>query len=143
VTAAQERLGAALRAEHAAIFAYGTVGARLAAGSVDLAVQAEAAHRARRDALVLRLAGTGTPPAVAEPAYALPHPVTDQASALRLAVGVEERTAAIWQAALPDTDGEDRRLALDALVDCAVRAVRLRQAAGVAAPTVPFPGQPA
>ena len=51
--------------------------------------------------------------------YALPFPVTDRASALRLAVEVEERTAAHWRAALPATTGADRDQALAALVECA------------------------
>jgi hypothetical protein len=78
---------------------------------------------------------------VAEPAYALPAPVTDQASALRLALTIEERTAAVWRAALLDTSGDDRRVAVDALVDCAIRGTRLRKAAGVTPTTVTFPGR--
>jgi len=141
VTPADERLVAALAAEHAAIFGYGVLGARLDAATVSLAVQAEGAHRSRRDALLLRLTGKGTNPPAAEPAYALPHPVTNQPSALRLAVVIEERTAAAWRAALLYTDDEERRLALDALIDCAVRATRLRRAAAVEPYTVPYPGR--
>ena len=141
MTRADERLAAALVAEHAAIFGYGPVGARLDAANVALAAAAEAAHRSRRDAIVMRLTGRGVNPPVAETAYALPAPVTDQASALRLAVTIEERTAAAWRAALLDTTAEDRRMAVDALVDCAIRAVRLRKAAGVNPATVPFPGR--
>jgi Domain of unknown function (DUF4439) len=143
VTPADERLVAALRAEHAAIYGYGVVGARLDTAIVVLAVQAEAAHRSRRDALLLHLAGKGVAAPVAEPAYALPHPVTDQPSALRLAVVIEERTAVTWRAALAETEGVERRLALDALVDCAVRATRARGAGGQAPVTVAFPGRPA
>lgn len=137
----EERLADALRAEYAAIFGYGTVGARLDAATVELAVAAEAAHRTRRDALVIRLTSKGATPPPAEPAYALPNPVTDRSGALRLAVLIEERTAAIWRRALPDTTGDDRRLALDALSDCAVRATRLRKVAGLSPVAVPFPGQ--
>lgn len=141
MTRADERLSAALVAEHAAIFGYGPVGARLDTTNVALAAAAEAAHRSRRDAIVMRLTGRGVHPPVAETAYALPAPVTDQASALRLAITIEERTAAAWRAALLDTTAEDRRMAVDALVDCAIRAVRLRKAAGVNPATVPFPGR--
>jgi hypothetical protein len=141
VTTPEERLGAALVAEHAAIFGYGAVGARLDGATVALAQQAEAAHRSRRDALVLRLVSRGASAPAAEPAYGLPAPVTDQASALRLAVTIEERTAAIWRAALLDTTAEDRRIAVDALIDCAVRATRIRRAAGLTPSTVAFPGR--
>jgi hypothetical protein len=138
---ADERLAAALVAEHAAIFGYGAAGARLDPATVALAAQAESAHRSRRDALVLRLTGRGATAPAAEPAYALPFPVTDQASALKLMIAMEERTAAAWLAALLETDGEDRRLAVDALIDCAVRATRVRRAAGLTPATVPFPGR--
>jgi len=138
-----ERFAAALRAEHAAIFGYGLVGARLDAATVGLAAAAETAHRSRRDALVLRLSAKGFQPPVAEPAYAVPGPVTDQPSALRLAVLIEERTAVAWRAVLAETEGDDRRLAVEALIDCATRATRARRAAGITPATVAFPGRPA
>ena len=116
MTRADDRLMAAVVAEHAAIFGYGPVGARLDASTVTLAQAAEAA-------------------------YALPAPVTDQASALKLAIMIEERTAAIWRAALIDTTGDDRRLAVDGLIDAAIRATRFRKAAGVTPTTVAFPGR--
>jgi hypothetical protein len=135
-----ERLADALRGEHAAIYAYGVLGAHLDATTVPLAVQAEAAHRARRDALMQRLTAKDATPPPAEPAYTLPAPVTDQASALRLAITIEERCAALWHQALPDVTGDDRALAVDALTDCAVRATTARASAGVQPTTVPFPG---
>jgi hypothetical protein len=141
MTRADERLASVLGAEHAAIFGYGVVGARLDAATVALAAQAESTHRSRRDALVRRLTASGASAPPAEPAYGLRQPVTDQASALKLAIDIEERTAAAWRAALVDTDGDDRRLAVEALSDCAVRATRFRKAARVTPTTVPFPGR--
>ncbi|GAA0722114.1 ferritin-like domain-containing protein [Dactylosporangium roseum] len=140
MTPSDERLVAALQAEHAAIYGYGTVGPKLD-GAVSLARTAEAAHRTRRDALIVRLAGAGVTPPPAAPAYSLPFPVTDRASALKLAVLIEERTGAQWRLALPVTTGEVRKLSLDALVDCAARAVVFRRAAGVTPMSVPFPGK--
>ena len=133
----------ALVAEHAAIYGYGVVGAFLDVPRKGLAMEAEAAHRGRRDALVLRLAaqGASAPPAAVR--YGLPDPVTDQASALKLAILLEERTAAAWRAALLVAEGEDRKLAVDALTDCAVRATRFRRAAGIAPAVMPFPGRDA
>jgi hypothetical protein len=131
----------ALAAEHAAIYAYGALGAHLSRSARADAVAAETAHRARRDALLLRMADAGTPPTPAAPAYTMPFAVTDPATALRLAVGVEERTAAAWRAAVPETAAEDRETAIAALTDCAVRATRWRRLAEPSAPaTVPFPG---
>jgi hypothetical protein len=141
VTTPEEALASALVAEHAAVFGYGLVGARLESATLPLATQAELAHRARRDVLVLRLTERGAKVPPAEPAYSLPEPVTDQASALKLAIGIEERTAAVWRAALLSTEAADRRTAVDALTDCAVRATRLRRAANQTPATVPFPGR--
>jgi Domain of unknown function (DUF4439) len=136
-----EALAAALAAEHAAIFAYGPIGVRLTGRPRAEARDAEAVHRNRRDSLVMLLgAGGGAIPAAA-PAYALPFPVTDKASALRLAIQVEERTAAAWRAALPATSGSERSRALAALTDTAVRATRWRRTAGVSPATVAFPGR--
>ncbi|MGC4878954.1 ferritin-like domain-containing protein [Micromonospora sp. DT43] len=139
---AGEALTAVLSAEYAAIYAYGRIGVRLTGAARESARQAEAAHRRRRDALVVQLSTTGgtVPPGLA--GYALPFPVTDRASALRLAVEVEERTAAHWRAALASTTGPDRDQALAALVEYAVRATRWRKTAGVTPPTVAFPGRP-
>jgi hypothetical protein len=136
-----EALAAALDAEHAAIFAYGPIGVRLDSASVGDARGAEAEHRTRRDALVLRLTALGATPPPAAPSYALPYPVTDRAAALRLATEIEERTGAVWRAALPDTTDADRATALAALTDCAVRATRWRRRAGVSPATIPFPGR--
>ncbi|XTZ15222.1 DUF4439 domain-containing protein [Micromonospora echinospora] len=139
---AEEALAAALTAEYAAIFAYGPIGVRLTDAARRAAREAESAHRRRRDDLVLRLStGSGTVPAD-RAGYALPYPVTDAASALRLAVEVEERTAGYWRAALAATTDAERALALAALTDCALRATRWRRTAGITPSTVPFPGRP-
>ncbi len=137
------RLVAALEAEHAAIFAYGPIGVRLSGDRATAARAAETAHRDRRDQLVLLLSTRGTSAPERAAAYALPFPVTDATSALRLAVQVEERTAAVWRATLAVLDGDQRRIALAGLTDCAVRATRWRRLAGVAPATVAFPGRPA
>ncbi|MFB9234364.1 ferritin-like domain-containing protein [Plantactinospora siamensis] len=134
-------LVAALEAEHAAIYAYGPIGVRLAGGQAAAARAAEAAHRDRRDRLVLLLTAQGTPAPDRAAAYALPFPVTDAAAALKLAVQIEERTGAAWRVALPGLTGDQRRTALAGLTDCAVRATRWRRAAGVSPATVPFPGR--
>jgi hypothetical protein len=131
----------ALAAEHAAVYAYGVLGARLTDTARAEAVAAEAAHRARRDALLLRLADTGATPSPAAPAYTLPFAVPDARAALRLAVLVEERTAEAWRAAVPGTADADRATAVAALSECAVRAARWRQRSSATTPaTVPFPG---
>jgi hypothetical protein len=146
-------LTAGLAAEQAAIYAYGPIGVRLSGAARADARAAEAVHRDRRDALISRLtppssgpSGAPTPaaetPAVETPAgYALPFPVIDTTSALKLAIHVEDGVAATWRAALAATEGADRLTALTALTDAAVRATRWRRAAGVTPLTVPYPGK--
>ncbi|SCE63994.1 ferritin-like domain-containing protein [Micromonospora mirobrigensis] len=135
-------LTAALTAEYAAIYAYGPIGVRLRDAARTAARAAEAAHRNRRDALVLQLTAAGVEVPADHAGYALPFPVTDRASALRLAVEIEDRTAGFWRAALAETEGADRNRALAALTDCALRATRWRRVAGVNPLTMPFPGRP-
>ncbi|MEU1683694.1 ferritin-like domain-containing protein [Micromonospora sp. NPDC005707] len=138
-----QALGDALAAEYAAIWAYGVIGVHLTGAARSAARSAEAAHRSRRDALVLQLSSGGGQVPADRAGYALPYPVTDRASALKLAVEIEERSAGHWRAALPHTTGADRNRALAALTDCALRATRWRRTAGVTPVTVPFPGRPA
>jgi hypothetical protein len=140
MSTSDDRLAAALAAEHAAIFAYGMVGAHLGA-SAQLAHDAEQAHRVRRDALIALLTSHDVTPPAAQAVYALPFQVTGTAAACRLAWTIEDRCAAIWREALPDTGGDERKLALSALVDCAVRATTFRKTAGAAPLTTSFPGK--
>ncbi|QSB13489.1 ferritin-like domain-containing protein [Natronosporangium hydrolyticum] len=135
-------LADALVAEHAAVFAYGPVGAWLAEDDAETARDAEEAHRARRDLLLLTLAERDVPAPTPEPGYELPFPVTDEDSARELALLVEERVAGVWRAALPQLAPADRELAVTALIDAAVRATGWRQSAGVTPAVVPFPGAP-
>ncbi|GAA4247806.1 ferritin-like domain-containing protein [Dactylosporangium darangshiense] len=142
MTPADERLVAALQAEHAAIYGYGVLGPKLDSASLSLAHAADNAHRTRRDALIVRLAGAGVTPPPTAASYRLPFAVSDRASALKLAALLEDRCAAQWRLALPATDGDVRKIVLDALVDCTTRGVGFRKAAGTT-PLVPaFPGKP-
>ena len=139
MNAGDERLRDALAGEHAAIYGYGVLGAHLTGSALQLARDAEAAHRERRDALLVRLTSTSATPPAAQPAYDLPFPVTDAASAMKLATELEERTGVLWRVAIPDTTGDQRKTCLDALTDCALRAARWRRAAGQQVGTVPLP----
>ncbi len=138
-----EQLSAALAAEEAAIYAYGLIGVRLSGeGDRTEARTAEQVHRDRRDALVSRLAQLNASTAPAPAAYELPFAVTDRASALKLAIHVEDGVAAAWRAVLPVTENADRTTALSGLTDSAVRATRWRRLAKVTPMTLPFPGHP-
>jgi hypothetical protein len=102
---------------------------------------ADEAHRTLRDDAIALVARYGGTPVATDPEYALPFPVTDRGSALRLAVHLEEGAAAAWRYAVAATDDVDvRRTALTALSDAAVRATRWRMALPTAPATVAFPG---
>jgi ferritin-like protein len=135
-----EALRAALAAEHAAIYGYGVAGAYLNGEARTLARQAELEHRDRRDAVALRIEAAGGQLVAAAPAYTLPVEVTDAASAMRLAVALEEGAAGAWREALGATVDEERRLALDAFIASAVMATRWREAANITPLTVTYPG---
>lgn len=136
-----EQLAGALAAEEAAIYAYGPIGVRLTSnGDRGEARSAEAAHRSRRDTLVSRLTTLKATLAPAPAAYELPFAVTNRASALKLAIQVEDGVAQAWRAVLPVSQGGDRSTALSALTDSAVRATRWRRLAGASPVTMAFPG---
>ncbi|GAA1759378.1 ferritin-like domain-containing protein [Luedemannella helvata] len=137
---ANAALAAALTAEHAAIFGYGVVGGHLDNAGKETARRADTVHRTRRDALIARLASTSATAPPAAPAYTLPFAVTNRSSAYKLAIAIEEGTAEAWRLAIAATTGDVRKVALDALIDCAVRATGWRRAAKLTPTTVPFPG---
>lgn len=130
----------AMVTEHAAVYAYGVLGARLDDTLRKAALSAYNAHRARRDALggVLR-ARTLTVPA---PAASYDVAVAGPAQAIVLAVRVETEVGVRWRDLIAATDDKAlRRMAVQALQDCAVRAAQWRRTGGLAPVTVPLPGQ--
>jgi hypothetical protein len=125
---------AALAAEHAAVYGYGVIGARVSAGRADEARTAYDAHRARRDTLRRTVTDLGGTPVAAEPAYALPFPVPDSAAATRLAAELEDRVAAVYADLVRAATADLRAEAAGWLREAAVRAVRWR------GESVAFPG---
>ena len=129
-----------LEQEHAAVYAYGVLGARLAD---DLRPQARAAadaHRAARDGLTERLRALGSDVPGPQLAYAVT--VADQRAALALAVRVETELGVRWRDLVAQSPDPDlRRLGTEQLTQTAVRAVGWRVAAKVTPVTVALPGQ--
>ncbi|MFF9089634.1 ferritin-like domain-containing protein [Streptomyces sp. NPDC014991] len=117
-------LQAALAAEHAAVYGYGVVGGRIGEQRRSEARAAYDAHRARRDTLVRTVRDLGGAPVAASAAYALPFPVRDGGSAVRLAAQLEERVAAVYSDLVRAASGARRTDAAGALREAAVRAVR-------------------
>jgi hypothetical protein len=101
--AAASALQAALRAEHAAVYGYGVVGAHLTGAALAAATSDWIAHQVARDSLEAMLRAAGRQPAAAAVAYRLPHPVHTPAAAMSLAVVLENRvtTAYLGLVALP------------------------------------------
>ncbi|MER5888780.1 ferritin-like domain-containing protein [Streptomyces sp. NPDC001941] len=130
---ALEAVRAALAAEHAAVYGYGVVGARIGDARRAEAESAHAAHRARRDALERTVRDLGGAPVASAAAYALPFEVADAAAALRLAAVLEDRIADVWSDVVRAARGPLRRDAAGALREAAVRAARWR-GGGVAFP---------
>ncbi|MFI8960506.1 ferritin-like domain-containing protein [Streptomyces sp. NPDC053493] len=125
---------AALAAEHAAVYGYGVVGARLDGARRAEATAAYEAHRARRDALRRTVRDLGGEPVAAAAGYRLPFAVPDRAAAERLAAVLEDRVAGVYSDLVRSADGPLRRDAAAALREAAVRAVRWRGS------DVTFPG---
>ncbi|WP_328397510.1 ferritin-like domain-containing protein [Nocardia sp. NBC_00416] len=143
--AEQQALRDALDAEYAAVYAYGLIAAHTSPDQRRTVDQHTAAHRARRDATVDLLTGSGSGVAVPppEPAYTVPGEVTDPASAARLAVVVETDTAVAWRAVVERAGTETtRRTGVEALTEAAGRCALWQFAAGAEPATTAFPGRP-
>jgi hypothetical protein len=135
-----ELLTATVVAEHAAVYGYGVLGARLDDVARASARTAHDSHRARRDRASAALRDRSAEVPATAAAYDVA--VSTRAEALLLAVRLEEGTAQRWRDLLAGTeDVELRRLALAGLQETAVRAAQWRVLAGVVPSTVALPGE--
>ncbi|MET8138972.1 ferritin-like domain-containing protein [Sphaerisporangium sp. NPDC005288] len=121
MTDALSELNKVLAAEHAAVYAYGVVGAHSSGDQRTTATAGFNAHRARRDQIRGLIAARGGTPSEAGPAYELPFPVTAPREAARLAALVEDRVTAAYLELVAVGDLSLRRLAAQAMQECAVR----------------------
>ena len=141
-------LASVLTGIHASIAGYTEAGAvllRLQAPVqlLTLARGADDALRDSRDRFNDAIAAGAASPPQALPGYALPFPITDLSSVVRLLIGMEDRLSALAAAGAASSAG--RLLIVDVLGASAVRAVRLRLLAGSppAKAVSPLPGMPA
>jgi len=141
--AAVAALQAALAAENSAVYGYGVAGAHLAGARRAAAVRNWVAHQNARDTLTAMLGARGAEPVPAAAAYELPFAVHGAASAVSLAIVLEDRLSAAYLGLVGLSDP-----ALRAFGARGVRAAALRAAAWrgstLAFPglDVPAPGQP-
>jgi uncharacterized protein DUF4439 len=132
-------LQAALAVEHAAVYAYGVLGARLRGGEQQMAREFSDAHRAKRDRLITMLAAQRVEPVAAEAAYRLPIRPTSPRGAAQLAAAVEDKVLAAYLGLAGVPDPKLRRFAAFATQEAAGRAVRWR---GGVTGLPAFPGMP-
>ena len=134
-------LQAALASEQVAVWAYDLVAAYDPADA-DVISTIRAGHLARQGATAGYLAAGGAAGPGPAPAYSVPQPVTDPASARALSAVVEGDCASAWRAVIGATDSESlRSIALAGLSDSAVWLTTLKVAGKVSPATVAFPGQ--
>ncbi|WP_242608727.1 ferritin-like domain-containing protein [Actinomadura formosensis] len=129
----------ALAAEHAAVYGYGVLGARLRGPLRETAKEMWNEHRAQRDALVSILSAV---PVAAAPAYRLPVKVTDARGAARLAVVLEDDLVPAYVGLAGLSSPDLRAFAADSAQRAMARSARWRSRAGVPAPRDAFPGLP-
>ncbi|GAB19137.1 hypothetical protein GOEFS_075_00580 [Gordonia effusa NBRC 100432] len=136
-----DALGAAVDAEHAAVYTYGvltafTTGERRAAVATYIAE-----HRARRDELNDALVSAGGQARATAPGYVLSVEVTNSATAAKAALASEDDAAQAYRSLAERADTQPiRRLAVSGLTDCALRAAYWRAASGIKPATVALPG---
>ncbi|MFE3112493.1 ferritin-like domain-containing protein [Kitasatospora indigofera] len=130
-------LQSALAAEHAAVYGYGVVGAKLPDDQQRTdARTAFATHEARRDTWRRLLAGSGATPGAAAAGYQLPFAVADAAGAARLAAHIEARLTDVYGELVAALPADRRVTAADALRGTALQARRWGSA-GTAFPGLP------
>jgi hypothetical protein len=140
VSAEGDALTSLLAAEHAAVYAYGVLGARLDEQTRTVALAAFDAHRQQRSKLTVALRARQLP--AAGPAASYDVAVTDRLAALRLAIRVETELGVRWRDLVAATDDVAlRQLALAGLIETALRGTRWRRLAKVLPLTEAFPGQ--
>lgn len=139
---AADSLQNALAAEHAALWCYALTVAFLAPEQRTRARADADAHRELRGAIETTLNQIGVRPISALPAYAVPNPVVDGATAAALAVTAETDALAAWRGVMEHTiDKGLRKAALDALTDGTLRLAKWRVDVGTP-PAIPaFPGR--
>lgn len=125
-----DALQTTLAAEHAAVFVYGALGGRTSQSATpalfDAVSAAYTAHRARRDLLIRTIVDLEAEPVAAEPAYELPSPLDTPRQVEAAALAVERSAAATYAYLVAHTVEEQRRIAITALNDTAVRELAFR-----------------
>ncbi|MFD0686491.1 ferritin-like domain-containing protein [Actinomadura fibrosa] len=134
-----QALQTALAAEHAAVYGYGLLGARLRGPLQQTAKAVWEAHRTQRDRLVALLSAE---PVAAAAAYRLPVRVTSARSAVQLAAALEDALVPAYVGLAGASHPQLRRFAAGCAQNAMARSAGWRQKGGAAAPREAFPGLP-
>lgn len=120
---------ATLAGEHAAVYLYGVFGAQASQSRQPQLyarlLDAFRVHRRRRDQLTATIAASGATPVASEVTYDLP-PMATAPELNDAALQVERRIARTYGQLVESTAGAERRWALVALDDSAVRQLEFR-----------------
>ncbi|WP_167736666.1 DUF4439 domain-containing protein [Nocardioides sp. 1609] len=125
-----DALQTTLAAEHATLFVGGYLGAQTSASADPTLYEALRTsydvHRARRDELTAFVVAEGGEPVAAEASYDLPGVVTGDSAAIRAeALRVEQACGTTYGYLVANAPSEQRRWAVDVLVDSARRELAL------------------
>lgn len=120
-----EALQQTLAGEHAAIYVYGVLGGRVSSSDQpSLATRLTSAyttHRGRRDQLTAMVRAAEGDPVAAQTSYELPTPSRTPQQLTASALVVERRCADVYAATVGSTSRANRKWAIDALTDAALR----------------------
>lgn len=142
---AASALQEALKAEHAAVYGYGVLGARLRGTAQDTARSLWDDHRTQRDELIARLAALGVRAEAAAPSYKLPVRPSSGRTAAQLAVSLERDVVTAYAGLAGVPDAALRTMAAREMQQAMARSVRWQAMAGagrVTGPSSAFPGLP-
>jgi hypothetical protein len=137
-----EKLRKALAAEHAAVFAYGLLGARTSGSLRDRMSAAFDAHRARRDKLRSFITTRGGRPVEPEASYTLPFFPSNATLAAKLAVHLETGVTAAYLELVAAGDASLRHYAALAMQEATVRSYAFRPEQPPAFPGMPVTAAP-
>ncbi|RFU39134.1 DUF4439 domain-containing protein [Actinomadura logoneensis] len=135
----------ALKAEHAAVYGYGVLGARLRGAAQANARTVWDDHRAQRDELISRLAAMGVRAVAAAPVYRLPVRPSSGRTAAQLAAVLEREVVTAYAGLAGAPDPALRTMAAREMQQAMTRSVRWQAMAGtgrVTGPSSAFPGLP-
>jgi hypothetical protein len=112
------RLQLALSAEHAAVYAYGVIGARGGGHPMASSRLGYAVHLERRDVLISMIQASGVTPVAALPGYDLPDRITGPAAVGHFARTVELRCCEVYAWSVSETTADARGFCASALTGC-------------------------